>query len=889
MRRAPIRPTAAFAVALTLLVLHTAFAADKAEPGSCNITTGGIGSGGNIVTCNFGMSPDQLKATIEAAVKGGLIDRIVDISKTLGVTEDAAKNLLRIVGEDANIPEDKLAEALTKVAGDYKRLQVQVAALNPDNPTAKALVEQAKPEIEAGHFQRAHDLLRQATQVQIAAAREARKLREQAQAAEDAQMLGAANSTAAEGDLALTERRYSDAAERFGEAAAYVPKDHASERGGYLRRQGDALSRQGDERGDNAALQMAIKVYGNALSEFPRSQVPLDWATTQNNLGIALKTLGERESGTASLEAAVTAYRAALEERTRERAPLDWAQTQNNLGNALLGLGERESGTASLEAAVTAFRAALEEYTGERAPLDWAMTQNNLGAALLRLGERESGTASLEAAVTACRAALEEQTRERAPLQWAATQNNLGSALRTLGERESGTASLEAAVTAYRAALEEYTRERVPLDWAGTQNNLGAALTRLGERESGTASLEAAVTAYRAALEERTRERVPLDWAATQNNLGSALKTLGERESGTASLEAAVTAFRAALEEYTRERAPLQWAGTQNNLGNALFRLGERESGTASLEAAVTAYRAALEERTRERFPLDWAMTQNNLGAALTRLGERESGTGRLEQAVAAYRAALEEWTKEASPYWHNVAENNLAGGLRLLEMRRNPPPAQAGSHENAKRFSICDCLAIDLPRAAFGGNPLEELGAPAWQARAARRAEADKPPEPKGASLRLAPRLDLHQAQDDVAVAFAWPAHGAQTLGYGRFDPDHALALRVRLTLEADGAERQRGGDRLEGGGAFDRSLGARHSRSRSGSDGWSKGWSDRQPLLENCRLTVISRGCFVSTAPSVLVRCASALRRVGRSRPDHAPRGRRQGDPAKRLRRMP
>ena len=46
----------------------------------------------------------------------------MDISKTLGVTEDAAKTLLKIVGEDRNIPDDKLAEALTKVAGDYKRL-----------------------------------------------------------------------------------------------------------------------------------------------------------------------------------------------------------------------------------------------------------------------------------------------------------------------------------------------------------------------------------------------------------------------------------------------------------------------------------------------------------------------------------------------------------------------------------------------------------------------------------------------------------------------------------------------------------------------------------------------------------------------------------------------
>ena len=75
-----------------------------------------------------------------------------------------------------------------------------------------------------------------------------------------------------------------------------------------------------------------------------RERVPLDWATTQNNLGNALQALGERESGMARLEEAVVAYREALKERTRERVPLDWATTQNNLGNALAMLGERESG-----------------------------------------------------------------------------------------------------------------------------------------------------------------------------------------------------------------------------------------------------------------------------------------------------------------------------------------------------------------------------------------------------------------------------------------------------------------------------------------------------------------------------------------------------------------
>jgi hypothetical protein len=58
------------------------------------------------------------------------------------------------------------------------------------------------------------------------------------------------------------------------------------------------------------------------------------------NLGNALQTLGSRESGTARLEEAVAAYRAALEEMTRDRVPLDWATTQNNLGHALRALGK---------------------------------------------------------------------------------------------------------------------------------------------------------------------------------------------------------------------------------------------------------------------------------------------------------------------------------------------------------------------------------------------------------------------------------------------------------------------------------------------------------------------------------------------------------------------
>jgi tetratricopeptide (TPR) repeat protein len=102
------------------------------------------------------------------------------------------------------------------------------------------------------------------------------------------------------------------------------------------------------------------------------------------------ESLGEREAGTARLlEEAVTAYRDALLEYTRERVPLQWATTQNNLGNALKTLGARESGTARLEEAVSAYRDALLERTRDRVPLQWAMTQNNLKIVLRLLEERQ--------------------------------------------------------------------------------------------------------------------------------------------------------------------------------------------------------------------------------------------------------------------------------------------------------------------------------------------------------------------------------------------------------------------------------------------------------------------------------------------------------------------
>jgi tetratricopeptide (TPR) repeat protein len=504
---------------------------------------GGVAVGHDIENSSItiGIPAEKLPGIIEAATKDwrALTDQqkqtIDALQQNLGVSENALKAFFATIG-DNEVPIARLSEKLLEIAGHYKELLAQSAPGPTDGPEIAKVKSAAQDAVEAGQLDRADELLQQVEKLQDAAIA--------------SEQLERASTSAQRGQLAMSQLRYQDAAQQFADAAKRVPEERSDIRLRYLDQEADALYRQGNEHGDNAALTAAVEQNRILLALRPSNRVPLDWAKTQVNLGNALATLGERRSGTAHLEDAEAAYRAALEEYTRVRTPLDWAMTQMDLGNAFFAMGERESGTARLEEAVAAYRTALEERTRERVPLKWAMTQNNLGNALFAMGVREGGTARLKEAVAAYRAALEERTRERVPLDWAMTQMNLGAALSTLGERESGTGHLTEAVAAYRAALEERTHDRVPLDWAMTQMNLGNALETLGEREGGTARLEEAVAAYRAALSERTRERTPLDWAVTQNALAIALRALGDQESGSARLEAlgeAVAAWDACL------------------------------------------------------------------------------------------------------------------------------------------------------------------------------------------------------------------------------------------------------------------------------------------------------------------------------------------------------
>jgi tetratricopeptide (TPR) repeat protein len=561
-----LRRSVQLAIVLTFITqpVSAQLIGGRSEATNCsNAIVGNVRDSTINVVC--GTPPEQLAALVRQA--GDLSETqkklIANLESQLDLNQRQIRAALEILGEN-NIPPERLASKLVEIAERFKELQLNVASHPGDDLKITALKADAQRAIDAGDLAKADGLLAD--------------IETEQRGALERLAVNAADTLSQRGDIALTRLRYLDAAKHFAAAAALLVSND-DKRLSYLTREADARFKQGDEFGDNGSLNAAIERLTRLVALTPRERVPLDWATTQTNLGIALEVLGERESGTARLEEAVAAFRDALMERTRERVPLEWALTQNILGTALQTLGERESGTARLEEAVAAYREALKEQTRERVPLNWAATQNNLGNALEALGERESGTARLEEAVAAFRDALMERTRERVPLDWAMTQNNLGIALGRLGAHEE-------AVAAYRDALMEYTRERVPLDWAMTQNNLGIALGRLGAHEE-------AVAAYRDALQEFTRERVPLQWAMTQNNLGFALQRLGERESGTARLEEAVAAFRDALMERTRARVPLDWAVSFGSQGVALMLLAQRVKDAPMAQTAVLQIEAA--------------------------------------------------------------------------------------------------------------------------------------------------------------------------------------------------------------------------------------------------------------------------------------------------------
>src|SRR5512132_729632 len=294
---------------------------------------GGVAAGRDIreSKINIGILPDQLPKIIDAATSDWkrLTDEqrklITDLEGKLGVSAGALRAFFRTLGA-ADVPPERQEGKLVEIAERYKQLVAQVAAVPGDDPEVAELKGEAQAAPNAGELERADNLLARV------------------QAGQDAALerqLEAAATAAQRGEIARTRLRYRDAAQHFAAAAQRVPQGHEEQSLAYLGQEADALSRQGDEFGDNPALADAIDRYRALLARRTRERVQLDWAATQNNLGNALKTLGERESGTQRLEEAIEAYEGALEVFAAAQASYYVSVVRDNLERASLMLAKR--------------------------------------------------------------------------------------------------------------------------------------------------------------------------------------------------------------------------------------------------------------------------------------------------------------------------------------------------------------------------------------------------------------------------------------------------------------------------------------------------------------------------------------------------------------------
>jgi len=287
----------------------TAFAQVKADTGS--IAIGGSVTASTVIIGIPQQKVDELVRDAKRPLEeltAQQRDNIVLLKEKLDLNIRQVQAALTILGEN-DIPPERLATKLVEIAQRFKDFQATASARPGDDPKMAALKTNVDKAVEAGQVVEADALL---ADVEVEQRRSLERL-----------AVDAAETSARRGDLALTRLRYGEAAKYFANAAALFPSDGSGgdKRIGYLQKEASALYQQGDELGDNDALFLAIERYQRLVHLMPRERMPLQWASTQNDLGNVLLSLGQRESGVARLEQAITAYFDALKEWTEDRAP----------------------------------------------------------------------------------------------------------------------------------------------------------------------------------------------------------------------------------------------------------------------------------------------------------------------------------------------------------------------------------------------------------------------------------------------------------------------------------------------------------------------------------------------------------------------------------------
>jgi len=146
----------------------------------------GVAAGRDIrdATITIGFTFEQVQQLIAAGtqeLKTTYQAQVEELSRRLAVTQDAMIGFFAILRRE-EVPPEQWSETLAKIAERHREMLDRLAVLDPDDSAIKALIGDARAALEASDYDRADVLLHRAEAAELAAARQAQKLAEQAQA-----------------------------------------------------------------------------------------------------------------------------------------------------------------------------------------------------------------------------------------------------------------------------------------------------------------------------------------------------------------------------------------------------------------------------------------------------------------------------------------------------------------------------------------------------------------------------------------------------------------------------------------------------------------------------------------------------------------------------------
>ena len=349
------------AVAIGGWQFYTHFApsgsSEQAAP-AVTASGGGMASGGDIHITQT--SPGTL---IVGGVHGIPPEDFQKVSAELGVTQAALASFFKILEKQKVAPED-LDSTLRDFAKRFKQLEEDLKRYTSDDPAVAALREQARAALEAGEFDRAEQLLNEASAKDLAAAERQESVARQ-------RRLSAARSKANNGDLKWTQFAYREAADYYRQATALVPAEPVVQRAEYLNLQGRALYDAGDYRDAEEPWTQALTM----REQLPDPEHP-NVAQSLNNLAGLYRAQGRYAKAEPLYERALT-----IDEKALGPEHPDLATDLNNLA----GLYSAQGRYGNAEPLYQRSLAIREKTLGPEHP-QVATSLNNLAALYVNQG-----------------------------------------------------------------------------------------------------------------------------------------------------------------------------------------------------------------------------------------------------------------------------------------------------------------------------------------------------------------------------------------------------------------------------------------------------------------------------------------------------------------------